>query len=96
MSRRRYLVAYDVAEDRRRNRVFKTLSGVGDWVQYSVFVCELNRREHVEVSAALAQHVNNAEDQVLFIDLGPAEQDSGRLVSSLGRPYEPPTRVVVI
>ena len=96
MSRRRYLVTYDVTDARRRAGIFRTLTGFGDWVQYSVFMCELNRREHVQLIAALSPHVNEAEDQVLFVDLGPAERDTGRIVASLGRAWIAPTRVVVV
>lgn len=96
MSRRRLLVAYDVSDDRRRTRIFKTLHGFGDWIQYSIFVCELNDRERVRLVAALAPDVNRREDQVLLVDLGPADRDSGRVVESVGRPYDAPARVVVI
>ncbi|GAB4225097.1 MAG: CRISPR-associated endonuclease Cas2 [Acidobacteriota bacterium] len=96
MSRRRYLVTYDVSDDRRRTQIFKVLHGFGDWVQYSVFVCELNRREHTQLVARLTPLVHQREDQVLFVDLGPAEREAGQVVASVGRAYEAPTRVVVV
>lgn len=96
MSRRRYLVAYDVSDDKRRTQIFRTLHGFGDWVQYSVFVCELNRREQTQLIAALDRHVHQREDQVLFVDLGPVSTDSGRIIASLGRAYVAPTRVIVV
>jgi CRISPR-associated protein Cas2 len=43
--RRVFLVSYDIPDDKRRNRVFKLLTGWGDHVQYSVFCCQLNPRE---------------------------------------------------
>ncbi|HUT57607.1 MAG TPA: CRISPR-associated endonuclease Cas2, partial [Phycisphaerae bacterium] len=39
--RRRYLVTYDISDDKRRDLVFKTLRDRGDHVQFSVFLCEL-------------------------------------------------------
>ena len=33
-----FLVAYDVADDKRRTKVFKKLKGRGEAVQYSVFL----------------------------------------------------------
>lgn len=36
----RYVIAYDISDDRRRARVAKTLEGHGDRVQYSVFEVE--------------------------------------------------------
>lgn len=96
MSRRRYLVTYDISDDKRRTCVFKTLHGYGDHVQYSVFMCELNRREHVDLMSRLSRAIHNRDDQVLFVDLGLAETDSGKIVGSLGKAYEPPIRTVVI
>lgn len=37
-----YIVCYDIADDRRRNRVAKTLLGYGERVQESVFECHLD------------------------------------------------------
>jgi|YelNatPaOPRAMG01_1025707.scaffolds.fasta_scaffold00942_28 CRISPR-associated protein Cas2 len=36
------VVTYDVVEDRRRNKVMKTLKGYGRHVQKSVFECHLD------------------------------------------------------
>jgi len=66
--RRRYLVTYDIADDRRRTRVFETLLGTGDHTQYSVFVCELDRRELAELRAELHGHIHAHDDQVLVVD----------------------------
>ena len=43
--RNRYLVAYDVSDDKRRTGIFKTLMGNGDHVQFSVFLCDLSDLE---------------------------------------------------
>ncbi len=48
-----YLVTYDVSDDRRRDRVFATLRGFGDHLQYSVFRCELAEIERVRLRARL-------------------------------------------
>ena len=51
--RRRYLVTYDVADDRRRDQVFSCCMQHGDHTQFSVFVAELSDKEMViEVAAA--------------------------------------------
>jgi CRISPR-associated protein Cas2 len=47
MERRRYLVTYDISDDKRRDQVFQTLRDNGDHAQYSVFFCELTPRELV-------------------------------------------------
>jgi CRISPR-associated protein Cas2 len=95
-ARRRYLVTYDIGDDGRRDLVFKTCRQQGDHTQYSVFVAELDPRELIAFQAELDGVIHRDEDQILFADLGPAERDAGRIIASLGRPYEPPIRALVV
>ena len=69
--RQTYIVCYDICDDKRLRRVFKTLRGWGDHLQYSVFRCELTHRELVELRAELGAIIHHTEDQVLFVDVGP-------------------------
>ena len=94
--RNRYIVSYDVCEDKRLRRVFQTLRGFGDHVQYSVFRCDLSRREMIELRAALGAIIDAGEDQVLFADLGPVEGRADECVSAIGLPYTNPERHAVI
>lgn len=64
-----YVVAYDIAVDRRRSIVHNTLCGYGSWTQYSLFECWLTRRELLELRAKLGKHVVAAEDSVRFYPL---------------------------
>lgn len=82
-----YLVCYDIADDRRLKRVFKACKNYGDHLQYSVFECDLNPAEKVEMEADLGSLINHDEDQVLFVVLGPAEGRGDRVINSLGLPY---------
>lgn len=82
-----YLVCYDIANDKRLRRVFKTCRNFGDHLQYSVFECELNPAEKIELERALTEIIHHDEDQVLFVALGPAEGRGDRVISSLGLPY---------
>ncbi len=90
------LVAYDVADDRRRAGVFKALMDSGDHVQYSVFVCELNARELEELKGRLGETVNRREDQVLVLDMGLAGRDPRNVLQCIGKPYDPPVRALVV
>lgn len=45
MVRRRWVVCYDVADDRRRRRIERALLGLGVRVQHSVFECRLGYAE---------------------------------------------------
>lgn len=96
MSRRHYLVTYDVSDDKRRNQVFKTLHGYGDHAQYSVFFCELSDKELVQLRSRLRTEIHQTEDQVLIVDLGASARPLEDGLDVLGRGYQPATRVVVV
>jgi CRISPR-associated protein Cas2 len=94
--RRRYLVTYDVADDRRRNQVFSCCLQHGDHTQFSVFIAELSGREMVIFQATLDRLVHHLQDQVLIFDLGPARRQYGQIVASIGKPYKPQGRVLIV
>jgi len=89
-------VSYDVSDDKRRTRVFKTLMDTGDHVQYSVFLCELNDREFAELRGRLAETINHRQDQVLLLDMGRVDSELTSTLQYIGKAYEPPSRVVVV
>ena len=86
-SRHTYLVCYDIANDRRLKKVFKVCKIHGTHLQFSVFECDLNPRELVQLQRELKSLIKQDEDQVLFVSLGPAEGRGDRVISSLGLPY---------
>jgi len=96
MSRHRYLVTYDISDDKRRTKVFKTLYDEGDHVQYSVFLCELDRREVIALRTRLDACIHHREDQILFLDIGPTNRLPDTFLWTLGRSYEPPCPVIVV
>lgn len=70
--RKVYLICYDVADDKRLRKTHKTLSGVGDPLQYSIFRCELSPMELQQLKATLWDLLNWAEDRVMLVNLGSA------------------------
>ncbi len=82
-----YLVCYDISDDKRLRQVFKTMRGFGDHLQFSVFECQFTAMDLARCRAALAAIINHQEDQVLFVNLGPAEGRGDRVIAALGRPY---------
>ncbi len=94
--RKRYLIAYDVSDDKRRTAIFKTLMGNGDHVQFSVFLCQLNDVELASLKGSLCGSVNARQDQIVILDLGPADSDLSSRLECLGKAYTPPARVMVI
>ena len=82
-----YLVTYDISDSKRLARVYKAMRGFGDHLQYSVFECQLTRMDLVRCQHALGKIIHHKDDQVLFVDLGPAEGRGDRVIIALGRPY---------
>jgi len=82
-----YLVCYDVANEKRLRRAFKVCRNFGDHLQYSVFECNLNLAEKIELEEQLKEVINADEDQVLFVTLGPEEGRGDRVITALGLPY---------
>jgi CRISPR-associated protein Cas2 len=82
---RRLLVAYDVSDDRRRDRVSVALQQHGERVQYSVFMIDGRPAEFVRLQVALRNLIDDATDRVLLCDLGSREA-ARRAVLYLGRP----------
>jgi CRISPR-associated protein Cas2 len=59
----------------------------GDHLQFSVFECQFTSMDLVRCRAQIAAIINHAEDQVLFVSLGPAEGRGDRVITALGKPY---------
>ncbi len=87
--RQLYVVTYDIRDDNRLRRVFKLMRGYGDHLQYSVFRCELNDRERIELMEKLTKAIQHDEDQVLLFPLGPAGGQREVSVHALGLVYRP-------
>jgi CRISPR-associated protein Cas2 len=49
----RFLIAYDIVSDHRRNRIAHTLESYGDRIQYSVFIVDAKPAKIVRLRAAL-------------------------------------------
>jgi CRISPR-associated protein Cas2 len=82
-----YLVCYEIAEDKRRDKVFKVCKNYGEHLQFSVFECDLNAAELVGLQRELSDVISHAADQVLFVSLGPSEGRGDRVIAALGKPY---------
>ena len=83
---RMYIVAYDISNNRRWRRVFKTMHGFGEWLQLSIFQCRLSRRRRAELETRLRELVKVGEDHVLLIDVGPADKTE-LAVESIGKTF---------
>jgi CRISPR-associated protein Cas2 len=95
-NRRLYLCTYDMADDKRRNRVFELLKDHGEHVQYSVFLCELTAPEHARLIASSRILVNEATDQLLILDIGPPGLDWTQQLSCIGKHWTPLIRTTIV
>jgi CRISPR-associated protein Cas2 len=93
--RNTFLVCYDISDEkplrrgRRLARVFKTMRGFGDHLQYSIFECQFTPSDLVQCRHELSEIIHHREDQVLFVDLGPVDGRGDRVITALGRAYAP-------
>ncbi|MFM7575972.1 MAG: CRISPR-associated endonuclease Cas2, partial [Microcystaceae cyanobacterium] len=40
------VVSYDISEDKRRTKVHKILKSYGQWMQFSLFECDLTEKDY--------------------------------------------------
>ncbi len=94
--RQRFIVSYDIVDDRCRARVHQLLLGFGDRIQYSVFRCDMTPVRKSELMLLLSEMIHHQTDQVLLVDLGPCDGRGARCVQSIGLPYRPSVREATI
>lgn len=64
-----YVVAYDITNTRRRNRLSRWLLNFAYRVQYSVFEMKLDEPTMKVVLAGIERHLNKKEDSVIIYEL---------------------------
>jgi len=87
--RNTFLVCYDICNDKRLRKVFRTMRDFGDHLQYSVFECQMTAIDLAKCRHQLGEIIKHDEDQVLFVDLGPTEGRGERVITALGQAYTP-------
>ncbi len=58
------VIAYDIANDKRRNRIAKILLDYGERVQYSVFEADITQELLNEILIRLKAVINTEEDSI--------------------------------
>lgn len=92
----RFIVSYDIRDPKRLRKVHRVMKGFGDPLQYSVFSCDLSASERVRCEVALREVIDAREDQVLFIDIGPARGRAMLAIESVGVAYNAPSRRAIV
>ena len=60
------VVSYDIPEDKRRTKIHSILKSYGQWMQYSVFECELTDTQYAKLRSRLAKLIKPEEDSIRF------------------------------
>lgn len=61
------VVSYDISEDKRRTKIHKMLKSYGQWMQYSVFECDLTKTDYAKMRSRLAKMIKPEEnDSIRF------------------------------
>lgn len=82
---RRFLVAYDIPDDCRRDRLAKCLERHGDRVQYSVFVVDASPARIARLKSEISAIILAVEDSVLLCDLGLVQSVDQARFTCVGR-----------
>jgi len=81
----RYIDSYDICDPKRLRLVHKTMLGYGEPLQYSVFCCDLSASERIMLISDLSPIIDHREDQVMLINIGPAEARGKESIETLGK-----------
>lgn len=69
MSKRKYMICYDITDDRDRNKVVKELLKIGIRTQYSVFETEISAKKLKVVLNKLKVIINPKTDSIIVYPL---------------------------
>jgi CRISPR-associated protein Cas2 len=60
------VISYDISEDKRRTKIHKMLKSYGQWMQYSVFECDVTDSQYAKLRARLSKMIKPEEDSIRF------------------------------
>ncbi|MEG4799839.1 CRISPR-associated endonuclease Cas2 [Microcoleus sp. ARI1-B5] len=64
-----FVVSYDVSDDKRRTKIHSILKSYGQWVQYSIFECELTPTQYAKLRSRLNRLLKCDRDNIRFYPL---------------------------
>jgi CRISPR-associated protein Cas2 len=60
------VISYDISEDKRRTKIHKILKSYGQWMQFSVFECELTDTQYAKLRSRLRKLIKDDQDSIRF------------------------------
>ncbi len=91
--RKLWIVCYDISDAARLRRVYRTMRGYGDHMQFSVFRCLTSDTQRKQLEQDLLEILSQEADQVLFVPLGRPDGPGEKGLYTLGVPLVHPERV---
>ena len=88
------VISYDIEDDKRRTRIHRILKNFGQWVQYSLFECNVTRAQYLLLRYRLDDVVHKSQrDNLRFYFLC---EDCQKRVERIGgdTPYHEGTIIV--
>lgn len=60
------VISYDISEDKRRTKIHKILKSYGQWMQFSVFECDLTDTQYAKLRSRLRKLIKDDQDSIRF------------------------------
>lgn len=60
------VISYDISEDKRRTKIHNILKSYGQWIQYSVFECDLTDTQYTRLRTRLSKMIQPNTDSIRF------------------------------
>lgn len=67
-----------------------------DHTQFSAFLCNLDEAELAALRGHLQPLVHQVQDQLLFVDLGPGDNDLQMSIDAMGKPFDPQPSALIV
>ncbi|MEM9905170.1 MAG: CRISPR-associated endonuclease Cas2 [Cyanobacteria bacterium P01_D01_bin.44] len=61
-----FVISYDISDDKRRTKIHKILTSYGQWMQYSLFECDLTSAQYARLRNRLNKLIKPEEDSIRF------------------------------
>ncbi|NMB13573.1 MAG: CRISPR-associated endonuclease Cas2 [Firmicutes bacterium] len=61
-----FVVAYDIEDDKRRTKIHKLLKNYGQWMQFSLFECNLTQEEFIKLEYRLEKLIDPERDSIRY------------------------------
>jgi len=76
MGRQRYLLAYDISDPKRLRLIHGCAKRFGYALQYSLFICDLDRTELVRLRWSIGEIIVHSVDRIAIINIGTLDESN--------------------